>query len=149
MITDADMPEGYRLVTATGELLLIEDAGQPDLFLNAELDKDGDAVFSVRAEGRESGRRGIVSGSVPFDLMFRHYGGDVRSITSWWSDETNLRIYQTLLGEGATIHEAASNTWTALQAQQRGFLAVLVTPLTASSPDGGARVQFIRTGVGE
>ena len=59
MITDADMPEGYRLVTATGELLLIEDAGQPDLFLNAELDKDGDAVFpsepkAVRAVVAES-----------------------------------------------------------------------------------------------
>ena len=145
MITDADMPEGYLLRATTAELLVIVDAEHPDLLLDGELDDRGDLVFSVKAVDSETGRRGTVQGWVLFDLMVCHFGGRMRSITAFWTSETNYEMFRKLLAEGATIHEAASNTWTATQAQRHGFLAVIVIPLTATSPKDSVMVKFIRT----
>lgn len=146
MITDADMPEGYKLVESTAELLVIVDAEQPDLRLRAELDEDGDIIFSVKAEDIETGRRGVVSGSVLFDLMIRHFDEKIRTITAWWSGETNYRMFKDFLSEGATIHEAASNTWTGTQVLRHGFLALIVTHWTVASPEGSVQVVHYRRG---
>ena len=141
------MPEGYRLVDATEKFVLIQDTGQPDLLLQAELDEDGNLIFSVQAEDLDTGRRGSVQGWVLFDLMIRHFGRGVRCITAWWPKGTNHAMFHRLLSEGATIHEAASNTWTAQQARCHGFLAVIVSLWTATSPEGSVEVQFFRTEV--
>lgn len=144
MITDADMPEGYRLEEANAAALVIVDAEQPDLRLSADLLEHGVLIFYVQTEFEVSKRRGVVRGSALFDLMMRHFGTGIRTIRLCWTSGTNYKLFRELLSEGATIHEAASNTWTAQQAQRHGFVAVVIRRMDFIPRPDSAMVDFLR-----
>jgi len=124
MIAQSDMPEGYRLVVARPELIRIEDAANPKLFLQAECE-GGELWFYVLAV-EEDGTRGTVRGKELFELMVRHFGPLVDTVVGFWTKGINLTLFLNQIRDGKTALEAAAETWTGRQASRHGFIPVHV-----------------------
>ncbi len=119
MITDADMPEGYRLVVVTADSLLISDRDDETLQLSAEL-SEGELWFSVNCIDKDDRRR-TVRGSVLYDLMMDHFGSSVFAVVGFWTVGENRRVFVEGLANGMLPGEAAFLTWSGRQAHRHGF----------------------------
>jgi len=121
MLTPADMPSGYVLVVSTTSEVRIEDAADPDLFIEADDLVDGVLSFKIETE-RPDKSRSFVRGKVLFDLVMRHFGATVTAIKSYWTPgSTNLAIFNKLTAAGLSPERAARGTWTGEQADRHGF----------------------------
>ncbi|WP_131990104.1 hypothetical protein [Chthoniobacter flavus] len=53
--------------------------------------------------------------------MMEHFGDNVKAIAGNWSYGDNLAAMNKLTGQGMSLEEAASQTWTGGQAAKFGF----------------------------
>lgn len=122
MITDGDMPAGYRLVIATSDSLRIVDRVDDELQIVSELEQE-ELWFYVNTDDRDGNKR-TVRGRMLYDLMMRHFGLSVVAIAGFWSSGENRRIFIEALNGGATPEDAALSTWSGRQAERHGFSQV-------------------------
>ena len=113
------MPEGYRLVVATPDSLLITDRDDEALRLYAEL-SEGELWFSVYCIDKDDRRR-TVRGSALYDLMMDHFGSSVFAIAGFWTVGENRRVFVEGLADGILPGAAAFLTWSGRQAHRHGF----------------------------
>ena len=113
------MPEGYRLVVATPDSLLITDHDDEALQLSAEL-SEGELWFSVNCLDKGDRRR-TVRGSVLYDLMMDHFGSLVIAVAGFWTVGENRRVFVGGLANGMLPSVAAFLTWSGRQASRHGF----------------------------
>jgi len=144
MLTDADMPNGYVLEIATLEELAISDQGNDRIRLEAYI-TDGVLRYKVDARDPDDGSRGYVRGKVLCDLMLSHYGNRVVMIAGFWVKGDNLRLFNQHTALGLTKVEAASKTWTGIQAARYGFTVVKVDEsIGGDGAYGWVRVFYTR-----
>ncbi len=119
MISEGDMPVGYRLDLATPATLRIVDIDDVKMQIFAELES-GQLWFPVRTED-EHGNKRTVRGHTLYDLMMRHFGSSVVFIAGFWPEGDNLRVFLEEYMRGATPEVAARSTWSGRQAERHGF----------------------------
>lgn len=143
MLTPADMPPGYVLVVSTATDVRIEDAADPDLFIEAGVLADGVLSFKIEAE-RNDGSRGSVRGKVLFDLVMRHFGASVTAVKgSWRWGSTNLTIFNKLTAAGLSPEQAACGTWTGEQADRHGFKTATKVQTLGAGPGYYGLAEFL------
>ena len=145
MLTDADMPAGYRLTQATAELLDIEDERRPEFRIEAGLTVDGRLSFKVQAEDLDDRSRSVVRGKVLFDLMMRHWGVDaIRIVATFWGPRsTNLADFNRLTRAGLSNEAAAKETWTGLRLKDYGYMNLLEKVDAIGGPGAYGTVRSI------
>ncbi len=146
MLTQADLPEGYRLVTATADEIEIADRDDPDLQIGGVVGSNGELKFDIRTVDAIDGSHKIVRGRVLFDLMMLHFGASVRSMIGFWMEGDNLAAFNRALADGKAENEAAIGTWTGAQAKRHGFDSVeFLQKIPALAGYGFAKVRFLRS----
>jgi hypothetical protein len=144
MLTSSDMPYGYILVISDRQRLKIVDADVPEFGIDGYLD-DGVLKFEIDTKLKKNGLRSIVRGKVLFDLMMKHYDV-VDAIVGIWANGTNLDAFNKYMLLGKTQIEAASETWTGLQARRYGFTVISIDELVGNQNGyGWVRVYFRRS----
>ena len=146
MLSQPDLPPGYRLVNSTADDLLIEDELNDGLFIDGGV-ADRILRFEVRAVDRGDGSRGTVRGFVLFDLMMRHFGGTFDVIAAYWyMDGTNLERFNAATAAGWSEETAVWMTWTGEQAVRHGFQALSIREALGGGPGryGLVRVWYFR-----
>jgi hypothetical protein len=136
------LPSGYNVTKATPTEYEVVDAANPELFVAGGV-KDGRLRFNIQAIDPETGARGTVRGQALFDGMMEHFGSTVKVIEGRWNEGTNLAEFNRLTGQGVSLEEAASRTWTGQQAARYGFTKVTVeTKIGSAGRFGEVIVRF-------
>jgi len=149
VLSQADLPHGYRFVVGTPAELIIQDWNKPQLMIRATLEEDGELWFYVQAEVEEPTlpKRGFVRGRVLFDLMLLHFGNEVNAIIGFWTRGPNYVEFHKRLAEGYSEAEAALATWTGKNADRACFGDVRTINMSKSTDTRPwVKIEFHRTG---
>ena len=145
MITQSDMPEGYRLVVSTPDEVEIEDQNDPNFRISGALNTSGELWFEIATIDRIDRSRRTVGGKVLFDLMMSHYGSAVNAIIGYWTNGDNLEEFNRLLAAGVSEEVAATSVWAGDQARRHGFVrASIVSKIGSVNRYGLVHVEFLR-----
>lgn len=98
-------------------------------FIVGELVGSGELSFII--ENLPSDGTGC-PGKWLFDTMMQHFGLSVKEIQGNWTYGVNLATVNNLTAKGFSLEEAAKQTYTAMRAQDWGYVNVTILQATGS-----------------
>jgi hypothetical protein len=133
----AVMDMAAQVVDQEAHLFTMRDSTKPGIDIMGEV-RGGELEFMVRAQLKDTGERGMLSGRYMFERMLAHFAAQKTVIDVFlgnWTYESNIEMFNRLSRVGLTPEEAAAGTFTGEWAGAHGYsnvTDVVAEPSTAS-----------------